>query len=123
MAIVLIKNTFKSWLNENPGFCILIGGLGARAPNSQTIKYYIRCFVGIRFRSSERSCVIEAACNAMHLLLGDSKASSMSTQFFEVAWHASQRLRPHDKIKAEISDFLSAGHLGPFFNGLAVIYP
>ncbi len=79
VAIVLIKNTLKSWLNENSGFCILIGGPVARAPSLQTIKYYIRCFGEIRFRSSGRSCVIDAACNAMYLLLGDSKASSMSS--------------------------------------------
>ncbi len=41
-ALVLIKNTLKRWLLENPGFGILLGGPGARAPNLQTTKYYVR---------------------------------------------------------------------------------
>ncbi len=38
-ALVLIKNTLKRWLLENPGFCILIGCPGARARNLQTTRY------------------------------------------------------------------------------------
>ncbi len=62
--------------------------------------------------------MIDTACNAMYLLLGDSKASSMNTQLVEVALSASQRLRTHDEGKPEISDFLNVGHLGPVFRGL-----
>ncbi len=54
----------------------------------------------------------------MYLLLGDSKASSISTQFREVAWRASQRLRPHDEGKAEIWNFLGVGPYGPELQGL-----
>ncbi len=43
-ALVLIKNTLKRWLLQNPGFGILIRGPGARAPKSHTTKYYVRCF-------------------------------------------------------------------------------
>ena len=112
-ALVLTKNTLKRCLQENPGFCILIGGPGARAQNTQTIKYYVRCFGEIRFGNSGRSCVIDAACNAIYLLLGDSKASYLSSRFVEVARRASLRLRPHDEGKPEIGDFTSVGHLGP----------
>ncbi len=96
VAMFLIENTLKCWIDENSWFCVPIGGPGARAPNFQTINYYIRCFGEIRFRSSGRSCVIDAACNAIYLLLGDSKASLMSTQFVEAARRSSRRLRPHD---------------------------
>ncbi len=118
VAIVLIKHTLKCWLYENPGFYVLIGGPGARAPYVQTIKYFIRCFGEIRFRSSGRSCVTDAAWNAMYLLLCDSKASLMSSQFVEVARLALQQLIPHDEGRAEISDFLRVGHIGPVFQGL-----
>lgn len=117
-ALILIKNTLKRWMDENPGFCILIGGPGARARNIQTARYYIRCFGEVRFRHSGRSCVIDAACNAGYLLLGESKSVTMSNLFMGVAHRAAQRLRPHDEGKAEISDFTSIGHLGPVFQGL-----
>ena len=42
-ALFLIKETLKSWLLENLGFCILISDPGARVPNVQTTEYYIRC--------------------------------------------------------------------------------
>ncbi len=102
---------------ENPVFCIVIGGPGARAANVQATKYYIRCFGALRFRNSERSCVIDAACNAGYLLLGDPKALSMSQRFVEVARRASQRCHPQDEGKSEVSDFSSAGHLGPVLQG------
>ena len=41
----------------------------------------------------------------------------MSESFTEVAWRASQRCRLHDELKTEISDFLSAGPLGPVLQG------
>ncbi len=90
-ALFLIKETLKSWLLGNPGFYILIGGPGARAPNVQTTRYYARCFEEIKFRNIGRSCVIESACNAGYLLLGDSKALYMSQRFVEVARRASKR--------------------------------
>ena len=117
-ALVLIKNTLKRWLLENLGFGILIGGPGARAPNWHTTKYYVRCFGELRFRSSDRNCVIDAACNVAYLLLGEAKAVSMSNRFGEATRRASQRAHPHDEGKAEISDFTSAGSLGPVFQGL-----
>ncbi len=50
-ALFVIKETLKSWLLENPGFCILIGNPGTRAPNVQTTTYYARCFGEIRFQN------------------------------------------------------------------------
>ncbi len=70
-ALILIKNTLKRWLENNTGFCVLIGGHGVRAPNTQTTIYYTRCFGEIRFRSSGRNGVVDAACNAAYLLLGE----------------------------------------------------
>ncbi len=100
IALVLIKYKLKRWLRENPGFCILIGGPGARAPNVQVRKYYVRCFGEMRFRNSGRSCVVDAACNAGFLLLGKSRVLSMSIRFSEVAWRASQRCHLYDEGKA-----------------------
>ncbi len=117
-ALILIKNTLKRWLENNPGFCVLIGGPGARVPNTQTNRYYIRCFGEIRFRSSGRNCVVDAACSAAYLLLGEEKATFMNNHFMGVALRASQRLRPFNEGKAEIIDFTSIGHLGPVFQGL-----
>ncbi len=111
VALVSTKNTLRRWLKENPGFCILIGHPGARAPNPLTTKYYVPCFGAMRFRSSDRSCAVDAACNVAYLLLGESMAVSMSNQFMEAARRASQRARPHDEGKAEIIDFTSVDHL------------
>ncbi len=61
--------------------------------------------------------MIDATCNAGYLLLGDFKTLSMSQRFVEVARKASERCRPHDEGKSEISDFLSVGHLGPVLQG------
>ena len=61
--------------------------------------------------------MLDATYNAGYLLQGDYKALSMSQRFVEVARRASQRCRPHDKGKLEISDFLSVGHLGPVLQG------
>ncbi len=74
VALVPIKDTPKRWLRENPGFCILTGGPGARAPNVQVTKYCVQCFGEVRFLNSGRSCVVDAACNAGFLLLGESRA-------------------------------------------------
>ncbi len=117
-ALVLIKNTLNRWLQENPGFCILIGGPAARGQDTQTIKYYVRCFGEIGFRNSGHSCIIDAACKDMYLLLGDSKASYLSSRFIEVARRASRHLRPNDAGKPEIGDFISVGHLEPVLQGL-----
>ncbi len=72
----------------------------------------------LRFRSSDRNCIIDAACNVAYLLLGEAKAVSMSYRFGEDTWRAWQRARPHDEGKAEIGDFTSVGSLGPVFQGL-----
>ncbi len=72
----------------------------------------------MRFRNSDRSCVVDGVCNAGLLFLGDSRALSVNIRFSEVAWRASQRCRPHDEGKAEISDFTSVGHLEHVFQGL-----
>ena len=77
----------------------------------------MRCFGEIRFRNSGRSCVIDAAFNAMYLLLGDSKSSYLSSRFVEVARRASHPLRPHDEGKPEIGDFTSVGHFGLVLQG------
>ncbi len=113
VAVVLMKNTLKRWLDNNPGLGILIGRTGARAPNTRTPKYFIRCFGGLRFRSSGRSCVVGAACNVAFLLLVDTKTLSVFSRFTEGARRASQRARPDSKDRLEISDFTSVGHLGP----------
>ncbi len=117
-ALLLIKDTLKCWLNDNQGFCILIGGPGARVPNIQTFRYYVRCFGEIIFRNSARSCVIDAACNIGFLLLGDARALSMSDRFAKVNRRASQRPLPRDEGKAEINGFISADQLGPVLEGL-----
>ncbi len=52
-ALVLIKNTLKRWLRGNPGFCILMGGPGARARNVQSTRHYVRCFREIQFRNPD----------------------------------------------------------------------
>ncbi len=98
VALVLFKNTLKRWLDDNPGFGILIGGPGARAPNTRTTKYFIHCFGGLRFRSSGRICVVDAACNVAFLLLDDTKALSVSSRFTDAARRAPQRVRPTLKI-------------------------
>ncbi len=118
VALVLIKNKLKRWLDDNPGFGILIGGSGARAPNTRTTKYFIHCFGALRFGSFGRSCVVDAACNVTFLLLGGAKAWCMSSTFTETAQRASQRARPHSKDRPEISDLLSVGHLRPVFQEL-----
>ena len=117
VAPVLIKNMLKRWLDDNPGFGVIIRGPGARAPNLQTAKYYIRCFGEIKFRSSDRNCIIDYTSNAGYLLHVESKALRMSSRFSEVAWRASQRCRPHNESKPEISDFISVGHVGPVLQG------
>ena len=101
VALLLIKDALKCWLEENRGFCALIGGLGARAPITQTTKYYVRCFDDIPFRSSDRSCVVDAACNAAYLLLGEVKASSMSDGSMQAARRASQRTRSSGRSESE----------------------
>ena len=116
--LVLIENTLKRWLDDNPGFGMLIGGPGARALNTRTTKYFIRCFGGLRFRRSGRSCVVDAAWNVVFLLLGDAKALPMSSRFMEAARRASQQARPHFEDRPEISDFTSVGHFGPVFQEL-----
>ncbi len=87
-ALVLIKNTLKRWLLENPEFGILIGGPGARAPNSQTNKYYVHYFVELRLWILDRNCAIGTTCNVAYLLLGE--AVSMKNRFGEAARRASQ---------------------------------
>ena len=99
-ALILIKNTLKRWLESNPGFCVLIGGPGGRAPNTQTTRYYIRCFDEIRFRSSGCNFVVDAACNADYLLLGEEKAAFMNKYFMGVVLWASKRLRPFNEVNA-----------------------
>ena len=42
----------------------------------------------------------------------------MSSRFSEVTWRASQKCRPHDDCKPEISEFTSVGHVGPVLQGL-----
>ncbi len=91
---ILIKNTLKRWFENNLGFCVLNRGPGTRAPNTQTIRYDIRCFVEIRCRSSGRNYVVDAACNAAYLLLGEGKATFMNNHSMGVAVRASQRPRP-----------------------------
>ncbi len=117
-ALLLIKYTTKRWLDDNPGFCILIGGTGTRAPNIKAIRYNVRCFGEIRFCNSSRSCVIDAACNASFLLLDDVRVLYMSDRFVNVKWRASQRLWSHNEGEAEVSDFISGGQLGPVLQGL-----
>ena len=95
LALVLIKNTLKRWVDDNTGFGILIGGPGARAANTWTNEYFIRCLRGLRLRSSGRSCVVDTACYMAFLLLGDAKALSMSSRFIAAARRASQRALPH----------------------------
>ncbi len=95
-ALVLIKNKIKRWIEDNSGFCILIGCPGAQARNVHTARYYIRCFSEIRFRNSGRNCVVDAACNAAFLLLREEKATFINIHFMEAARRASQRLRPFD---------------------------
>ncbi len=63
-ALFLIKHTLDSWLYNNQGFSILIGGPGAWAPSMQTVRYYVQCIREIGFRNSGRSGIIDAACNA-----------------------------------------------------------
>ncbi len=96
----------------------MIGGPGARAPNAQVTKYYVRCCGEVRFRNTGRICVVGAACNASFLLLRESRALSLRCRFSEIAWRASQICRPNDEEKAEISVFTSVGHLGTVFQRL-----
>ncbi len=118
VALVLIKNALNRWLDGNPGFAILIGEPGVRTPNTRTTKYFIRCFGGLQFRSSGRSCAVDAACNVGFLLLGDAKALSMSSRFIEAARRASQRARPHSEDRPKVIEFASVSHLGPVFQEL-----
>ena len=99
-ALVLIKNTLKQWLEGNIGFCISIGGPGARARHLQIMQYYVYCIGKIRFRISDRNFADDAACNSAYLLLGDVNALSMINRFMDVARRASQRCRPHGEFKA-----------------------
>ncbi len=117
-ALISIKNTLKRWIGDKPRFCVLIRGPGARAPNIQAARYYIRCFGVIRFPGSGHNCATDAACNAAYLLLGEPKATSINNRFMEVAQRASQRLRPFNEGKAEIIDFTNIGHIEPVFQGL-----
>ncbi len=118
VALVIVKNMLKLWLDGNPGFGSLACGPGARAPNTRTTNYFGRYFGGLRFRSSGRSCVVDAARNVGLLLIGDAKALCMSSTFTEAARRASQRARPHSEDRLEISDSTSVGHLGPVFQEL-----
>ena len=47
IAVQLIKQRIHDWLSENRGFCLIIGGPGARAPNS-----VLSIFVEALFRTS-----------------------------------------------------------------------
>ncbi len=49
VALVLIKNTLKRWLDDNPGFGILIDGPVARAPYTRTTKYLSVVWGGFGF--------------------------------------------------------------------------
>ncbi len=51
-------------------------------------------------------------------MLSESNVVSMSNRFSEVIWRASQRFRPHDEGKSDISDFISAGNLGSVLQDL-----
>ena len=88
-----MKKTLKRWFLENTGLGILVDGLGARASDSDT-QIFFRCFGELRFRSSDRNCVFDPACNVTYLLLGESKAVLMNNPFGEAARRASQRTHP-----------------------------
>ncbi len=60
----MIDDTLMRWLKEIRRFCMLIGSPGARAHIAKTTKYYVCCFVALKFRASGLSCVIDAAYNA-----------------------------------------------------------
>ncbi len=117
-ALILIKDTLKRRLYDNPGLCILEGGPGARSHNVQATKYYVRCIDEVWFRISGRGCAIDAACNAVFLLLDEPKASWVNNRFSEMAWKASQRFRPRDEGEVEINDFICVGHLRPVLQGI-----
>ncbi len=41
----------------------------------------------------------------------------MGSRFREAAWRSSERCRPHDEEKPEVSDFTCVGHVGPVLQG------
>ena len=117
IAIQLIKQCIHDWLSENRGFCLIIGGPGARAPNPVLSIFMIRCFGLTPYRSNDegRDCVIHAACNVMFLLVGERSAAYEVNRLRRSIKLASARCRPHTEGCTEVSDLLKIGHLGPIF--------
>ena len=113
VAIPLIKQRTYEWLSENRGFCLIIGGPGARAPNPALSIFMIRCFGVTPYRGEGegRDCVIHAACNVMFLLLGERSTDYEVSRLTSSITLASARCRPHTEGRPEFSDLLKIGHL------------
>ena len=117
IIIPLIKQPIQDWLRENKGFCLIVGGPGARAPYPALSIFMIRCFGVTPYRGDGegRDCVIHAACNIMFLLPGERSAAYEVSRLHRSIRMASARRRPHTEGRPEISDLLKLGHLGPIF--------
>ena len=73
ITVQLIKQRINGRLSENRGFCLIIGGPGARAPDPMLLTFMIQCFGLTPYRGYGdcRDCVIHAARNVMFLLLSE----------------------------------------------------
>ena len=74
IAVPVIKQRIHDWLSESRGFYLIVGALGARAPNPVLSIFMIRCFGVTLYRvdGEGRDCVIHDACNVVFLLLSES---------------------------------------------------
>ena len=117
IPLQLIKQRIHDWLSENRGFCLIVGGPGARAPNLALSISMIRCFGITPYRGAGegRDCVIHAACNDMFLLLGERLADYEVSSLHRSIALASARCRPYIEGRPEVCDLLKLGHLGPVF--------
>ena len=116
VALKLVKTYLKEWLMTHKGYSILIGGPGARVPQPDLKRHFVRCFGIVPYRSTlSRSCFLDTICITCFLLLGEEFARQVSVSLPTSVSQASSRSRPHREGAIEVGDLISIGHMGPIF--------
>ena len=117
VAVQLIKQRIHDWLSQNRGFCLIIGGPGARAADPALSIFMVRYFGITPYRGYDecRDCLIHAAFNVMLLLLGERSAAHEVSRLHRSISLASAPCRPCTEGLPEVRDILKLGHLRPVF--------